>query len=150
MEILTSLLYRKIADTVDLENQLELWNDEENYYDITNTACYAMLGVPEESMVSDDDIEANPAQLNKEDFSNEYFFGERAEITFSEYAKLQYLYAMYFIETGNLTLLEALYLYNEDMLSCYEDEYGDIAMLVSFLLATRISMLRLHLQGKGK
>lgn len=79
-----------------------------------------------------------------EDFLYSAFFGEREEITPMEYAKLQYVRAIYFLNTNNYDGIEALYSYNscdfEDL-----DKYGDIDTFNAFLLASRVSKLKLYL-----
>lgn len=81
-------------------------------------------------------------KLKKTELSFKSLFGERAEITPYEYMNLQMERLHYFMSTSDLAGIEALYLFNDPEIYA---EYEQVALFLSILYATRISMLRIFL-----
>lgn len=87
--------------------------------------------------------------LDEGEIRYESVFGNREEITPIEYARLMGLRIDYFIRKENYAGLESLYYLMEDEFD-FEDEEDmdeDVALLFSVLLASRISLLKMHLSG---
>lgn len=89
-------------------------------------------------------VSVDPSGFVPDDFLCKAFFGDREEITPIEYTQLQFLRAIYLLNTNNYSGIEALYLYNghdlEDL-----DRYDDIKSFNFFLLGARVSKLKDYL-----
>ena len=135
-------LYHDIVPHEELEKWYDKWSDESLRYSIDEDFAQS-----DDSLIKIEEMmnRISEHRVTEEELSYESIFRNREAITPYEYTRLQTLRLGFFVHEKHLAGLESLYFSIEDEFELDDNLDERIGMLLSVILAARISMLRMHL-----